>query len=530
MEPLFMPELASSSLETISRRHSSDKPKATTCNTLSEVIDSTLDPVSQGACQAVTILPDFLSDIYNKGVEVAKNTWAILLPLVSIVRGILPFIIYSYILLVLLALAWTTIMVPFCHVYSLFCKLPYTTEYCSLDRCALSTPSAIPPTQKESTFGEAINSTHTEFSKVLHEGNPLITLPFMLIETDDALRATRWSILMSELPSRIPLAEGIQEYLDGSRLVRYDLAKFTARVGGAIDFVLLITDMTVEELAQITGQTKMPKKSKVVGGIDSMTEDLTLHNHSPMLIDYVMAFVFPDSLARLLRDFYAMFPNILVEPASKSVVSAVTVYINEISPRIFELLNQANVLLIDLQILQTNLDNIRSMTTIDTQSLSASRSIIENQRGFWTRTWIMIGGGVVDTRMIEHQSDVLSKVEQVIHHGVWSLSGMIHALQEANGNLENLKDQISRYQILDSLLKEYGVSMAGHIQVIKFSAEKLRLAQKDWVDGRKKVTAQVLQRYVCGSVSQTPDLQADPSFHIEAKFSLQNRQVRARAL
>jgi len=142
---------------------------------------------------------------------------------------------------VILVASWTFILLFSYPIYTLSCRLPFTTEMCNSTWCSTSDPSPI-FSIKESIFAEAINSTHNGFTNALYEVNPLVTLPYRLHYTDDRLQDARWLIESSEIPSRTPLIQVIVQHLETSGHVRDDLSMFIAQVEGKIDFVLLITD------------------------------------------------------------------------------------------------------------------------------------------------------------------------------------------------------------------------------------------------------------------------------------------------
>ncbi len=429
------------------------------------------------------ILLEALKNIYDKCYHVFFNVSLILWSFVCVyktARWILPYLFYCYIFLCALVLSWRIVSYPFCH-------LPFTTEFCDSTWCTISDSSTISSRTNRSAFDEAINSTYTGFTNAIHEGSPLVTLPYRLLYADDALWDARWLIESSELSSRTRLVRIIVQYLEVSGPVRDDLYMFIAQVGGTIDFVLLVIDWTVQDLTQITQQTETLKNPSVTMLTHSTIKDLIPYDHARVLLDYATAVVFPDFLFRSSKALYGSLSKASAGTATNSVVSAFTTYISEISPRITVLISQADELLANLKGLHADLDSIRSVTVYDNRSLSASRAVIEEQRWFWTRFWVTIGGGVEDVGAIERQVDMLSRIDQVVKDGVKSLNGILWALG-------SLKENLKRYTNLHRSAKEHETPMICHIKNIQISAEKLKLAQADWAYLRRKVTEQIFNR------------------------------------
>ncbi len=307
---------------------------------------------------------------------------AILWPFVclfNIAWSILSYLLFWHILLVILVASWTFILLFSYPIYTLSCRLPFTTEMCNSTWCSTSDPSPI-FSIKESIFAEAINSTHNGFTNALYEVNPLVTLPYRLHYTDDRLQDARWLIESSEIPSRTPLIQVIVQHLETSGHVRDDLSMFIAQVEGKIDFVLLITDWTIQDLTRIAQHIQMPKNPSVADATLSTQNDFIPYNHGRILFNYVTAVILSDFVLRSYKAFYRSFPKASADTAIRSVVSTFVMYIDEISPRIIVLTSQADELLANIKRLQTNLDNIHSVLVHDTRSLSTSRAVIEDQR------------------------------------------------------------------------------------------------------------------------------------------------------
>ena len=347
--------------------------------------------------------------------------------------------------------------------------------------------------KNESTFSGAVNSTHVKFATAMHECNPLITLPYRLLHTDEALRDARWLIESSDVPSRALLIQVIVQYLNISEPVRDDLSTFTANVGKTIDFVLLVTDMTIQDLTRISQQTGLPE-SPGVPVPTSTTKDLTPYGHARVLLGDATAIAFPDFFFQPLKEFYRSFSKASASTAMNLVVSAFTVYIDEISPKIIVLISQVDELLANLKRLQADLDNIRQVTGNDKRSLSESCAVIEDQRRYWKRFWVMIGGDADDMGPIERRADTLSRIDKVVIDGVQSLNGVLWALKGVEADLQGLKEDIRIYKNHYRLAKGSEMSRSCHIQTVKLSAEKLRLAKEDWARLRREVTNQIFGR------------------------------------
>ena len=187
-------------------------------------------------------------------------------------------------------------------------------------------------------------------------------------------------------------------------------------------------------------------------------KDLRLHDHRPVTPNYLTTFLVPEALVRPFRISHGPTPDMHGSTAIPSVIPVFSVYLNEISPRTAKMLNIANALLIDLRDLQNILGDILSVATSDIKPLLTSRAINKEQRGFWTKSWVMIVGVAVDTTNIEVQSNLLLNISQTIDRGVRNSSSMVYALHEVKGGIENLKDQISDIRVsIFFLSKKQGI-------------------------------------------------------------------------
>lgn len=344
-----------------------------------------------------------------------------------------PLLISYY---VIVGIGLTILNMIICPSLSLLCLFPFAamTPVCPASFCF---DQRAP--MNNITISETIKSANENLTRALYEGHPLMSMSKVLMDTDNALHEARWLVESSDIPSRFDLVQALEQYDENSDTTQEDLSAFTAKTGSTIDHLLQHIDWAVQSLTTIDAEFSQPNP-------DLSRFPQLQAPRGFGLIHYTRAMLIPSIRSRLPF-------SILWTPPSHAamarflVMQEFTLYIHEITPYLGELTLMASKLFASLQVLKTDLETIRTITSHDQRTTHILRHAIESKRTHFTRLQLLFGLPAHDTSSLTAQLASLHHVTSTVRHGMKNVHAILRALHHIKADLKNLHLETARFGV-----------------------------------------------------------------------------------
>ncbi|MCJ1311043.1 hypothetical protein MMC25_004713 [Agyrium rufum] len=380
----------------------------------------------------------------ERGVSIIDRTHDSIWPVVSWVGDVLAktlnllkspisYMICAYVLFVVMIFLRNALTSSIYATFAPVCQIP-GVSYLRLDICQATVMSSEVTYQDHRKNLDQFTNVQSGFEEILERTAGGASLPLEMKRSEASIRDLLQVVRFSKLHSRHELIVEFTEFIDNARKASFDLQKFNSHIGRGVDAVLTMTRFTKRGLESI-------------GHRDASRGALEVFiNH------YVLA---------------------LLRPTVSKDIEIIHQYLEHsrfVEDEISRLVDEAQLLLMDLQNLEGHLDVIHAIVVRHDEVVKVARDEL------LSHLWTMLGGNKQELGSYQSQLQMLHQVNEYRRSAFAHVSGTIIRLQAMGAELEELRERVASVRLLRDVAD---LPLSVHIENIELGVERLEAVRRN---------------------------------------------------
>ena len=307
------------------------------------------------------------------------------------------------------------------------CRIP-GISLLELSLCGRSGSVSYKSGQAPAVEFDQLMTVQSRFEEILEQSAGSVSLPIDMKHTGASIRDLRTRIRHSNLKSKSVILFEIDGFIDTIRIATFDLQKFNAHVGSAVDRILSTTRWTERRL----GEIKDAEYSR--GAVASFINDRLFIPFQPLKFS-----------EDALTDQYIKHTSIVKE-------------------RIADLLDEGLRLMALLESLEDKLDAIHEISIQEWNDAKASREEVLAQ------LWTKLGGNASKLGKFNSQIALVNQMNVYRRSALEHVHETILKLQAIDAELEQLKERVGSVEVLRD---KKDIPLSVHIENIQLGVQRL---------------------------------------------------------